>query len=54
MVKMLREAISIERASQKGLRNLKIENMGLANLWFMISIKKRALKQRYIHYEFSR
>jgi NAD-dependent histone deacetylase SIR2 len=53
MVKMLREAVSIERASQKGPRNPKIENMQLADLWFMISIKKRLLKQRHVHYKFS-
>jgi hypothetical protein len=52
MVKMLREAVSIELASQIGLRNPKIENMRLADLWFMISTEKHALKQRYIHYEF--
>jgi hypothetical protein len=32
MVKMLREAVSIEQALQKGPRNPKIENMRLANL----------------------
>jgi hypothetical protein len=54
MVKMLREAVSIEQASQKGPRNPKIENMRLADLWFMISTEKRLLKQRYVHYKFSR
>jgi NAD+-dependent protein deacetylase SIR2 len=51
MIKMLREAVSIERVSQKGPRN---PNIGLADLWLMISTEKRALKQRHIHYEFSR
>jgi hypothetical protein len=51
MIKMLREAVSIERVLQKGLRNL---NIGLADLWLIISTEKRALKQRHIHYEFSR
>jgi NAD+-dependent protein deacetylase SIR2 len=51
MIKMLREAVSVERTSQKGQ---KIENMRLADLWFMIRTEKRALKQRHVHYEFSR
>jgi hypothetical protein len=51
MVKMLREAVLVERTSQKGK---KIENMRLAELWFIIRTEKRALKQRYVHYEFSR
>lgn len=50
IVKMLREAILIERASQKGAI---IENAGLADLWSIISTKKQALKQRYIYYKFS-
>jgi hypothetical protein len=53
IVKMLKEAVLIERALQKGLRNPKIENMWLANLWFIISTEKQALKQRYIYYKFS-
>jgi hypothetical protein len=53
MVKMLREAVLIEQALQKGPRNPKIENMWLVDLWFMISTKKQLLKQRYVHYEFS-
>ena len=53
MVKILREAVSIEQALQKGSRNPKIENIQLADLWFMISIEKQALKQCYLHYEFS-
>ena len=51
MVKMLREAVSVERTSQKGQ---KIENMRLSDLWHMIRTEKRALKQRHVHYEFSR
>jgi hypothetical protein len=51
IVKMLREAISVERTLQKGQ---KIENMRLADLWFMARTEKRALKQCYVHYEFSR
>jgi hypothetical protein len=51
MVKMLREAVLVERTSQKGQ---KIENMQLVDLWSMIRTEKRALKQRYVHYEFSR
>ena len=31
-----------------------MENIGLADLWFMINTEKQALKQRHIHYEFSR
>lgn len=54
MVKMLREAVLIEQASQKGTKNLKIQNIGLVDLWFMISTEKQALKQCYIHYKFSR
>jgi hypothetical protein len=54
MVKMLREAVAIERASQSGARNPKIENIQLPDLWFMISMEKRALKQCHIYYEFSR
>ena len=54
MIKMLREAVAIERASQKGVRNPKMENIRLPGLWFMISTEKQALKQRHVHYEFSR
>jgi NAD-dependent histone deacetylase SIR2 len=54
IVKMLREAISIERTLHKGSKNTKIESMQLSDLWCMISTEKRALKQRHIHYEFSR
>jgi NAD-dependent histone deacetylase SIR2 len=54
MVKMLREAVAIERASQSGARKPKIENIQLPDLWFMISTEKQALKQRHVHYEFSR
>ena len=54
MIKMLREAVAIEQASQKGVKNPKIENIRLPGLQFMISTEKQALKQRYIHYEFSR
>jgi hypothetical protein len=50
MVKMLREAVLVERTSQKGQ---KIENIQLVDLWSIIRIEKWALKQRYIHYEFS-
>jgi NAD-dependent histone deacetylase SIR2 len=32
----------------------KIENLQRADLWVMISKEKRGLRQRYIHYEFSR
>jgi hypothetical protein len=54
MVKMLREAVLIERASQKAPGNPNIDNMQLADLWLMIRTEKRALKQRHLHYEFSR
>ena len=54
MVKILREAISIERASQKAPTSPNIENMPFTDLWLMISTEKRALKQRHLHYEFSR
>jgi NAD+-dependent protein deacetylase SIR2 len=54
MRNMLREAVAIARASQKGLKNPKIENIQLPDLWLMISTEKRSLKQRHIHYEFSR
>jgi hypothetical protein len=32
MIKILREAVAIERASQKGVKNLKIENTRLPGL----------------------
>jgi hypothetical protein len=53
MIKMLKEAILIEQALQNQTRNLNIENIELAALWFIISTEKQALKQRYIHYKFS-
>jgi hypothetical protein len=54
MLSTLREAVAIERATQKQQQNLATENLELANLWLMIRTEKRAMKQRYIHYEFSR
>jgi hypothetical protein len=54
MVKMLREAVLIEQASQKAPGNTNIDNMQLADLWLMIRTEKQALKQRHLHYEFSR
>jgi hypothetical protein len=51
ITKALRDAISIQRSLH---REPKIENMNLADLWCIISTEKRTLKQRYIHYEFSR
>ncbi|TVY18846.1 NAD-dependent protein deacetylase [Lachnellula arida] len=54
MLSTLREAVAIERATQKQHSNLATENLELAKLWVMIRTEKRALKQRYIHYEFSR
>jgi hypothetical protein len=54
IINVLREAVAIERASQKGAGNSKMENIQLSDLWFMISTEKRALKQRHVHYEFSR
>jgi hypothetical protein len=54
IIKMLKEAVFIEQALQNQTRNPNIENIGLADLWFMINTKKQALKQRYIHYKFSR
>jgi hypothetical protein len=44
MVKILREAVAIEQASQSGARKPKIENIQLPDLWFMISTEKQALK----------
>jgi hypothetical protein len=54
MLSTLREAVAIERATQKQQQNLAIENLELAKLWLIIRIEKRTIKQRYIHYEFSR
>jgi hypothetical protein len=54
MVKMLREAVLIEQASQKAPRNLNIDNIQLADLWLIICTEKQALKQRHLYYEFSR
>jgi NAD-dependent SIR2 family protein deacetylase len=54
MLSTLREAVAIERATQKQQQNLATENLELAKLWLMIRTEKRAMKQRYIHYEFSR
>lgn len=54
MLSTLREAVAIERATHKQHSNLTTENLELAKLWLMIRTEKRALKQRYIHYEFSR
>lgn len=53
MLSTLREAVVIERATQKQQQNLVTENLELVNLWLMIRIEKQAIKQRYIHYEFS-
>ena len=54
MLSTLREAVAVERATQKQQQNSTAENQDLAKLWLMIRTEKRALKQRYIHYEFSR
>lgn len=54
MFKTLREAVRIERDLQKEGVRPKIGNMKLADLWFLVSTGKRALKHRYLHYEFSR
>ena len=54
MLSMLREAVAIERATQKQKQDLATENLELAKLWLMIRTEKRVMKQRYIHYEFSR
>jgi hypothetical protein len=50
IVKILREAVLVERALQKGQ---KLENIRLVDLWFIIRTEKQALKQRYVHYKFS-
>ena len=54
MLCTLKEAIAIERASKRQNQNLTTDHLELAQLWLMITTEKRALKQRYIHYEFSR
>ena len=54
MLSTLREAVAIERATQKQQQNLATENLELAKLWLIVRTEKRAMKQRYIHYEFSR
>jgi hypothetical protein len=54
MLSTLREAVTIKRATQKQQQNLAIKNLELAKLWLMIRTEKRTMKQRYIHYEFSR
>lgn len=53
MIKMLKEAVFIERALQNQTKNLNIKNIRLVDLQFIINTKKQALKQRYIYYEFS-
>ncbi|PVH70206.1 hypothetical protein DL98DRAFT_541030 [Cadophora sp. DSE1049] len=54
MLNTLREAVAIERAMQKQQHNSTAESQDLATLWLMVRTEKRVLKQRYIHYEFSR
>ncbi|KAH7363946.1 DHS-like NAD/FAD-binding domain-containing protein [Rhexocercosporidium sp. MPI-PUGE-AT-0058] len=61
MLDTLREAVAIERVTQKQYQNptaenqkSTVENQDLAQLWLMVRTEKRALKQRYIHYEFCR
>ena len=54
IVKTLREAVITQRALQKCQGNLEIKSIKLHHLWTMISAEKRALRQRHIHYEFSR
>jgi hypothetical protein len=54
IAKIMNEAVLAERALHKVHRNSGIDNLQLANLWSVISTEKRGLKQRYIHYEFSR
>jgi NAD+-dependent protein deacetylase SIR2 len=54
IVKMLRDAVLIERVLQKEPKSLEVESTKLADLWLMVGTEKHALKQRYIHYEFSR
>lgn len=54
MAKIINKAVSAERALHKAHRNSGIDNLQLADLWSMISTEKRGLKQRYMHYEFSR
>ena len=45
MLSTLREAVAIERATQKQQQNLATGNLELAKLWLMIRTEKRAMKQ---------
>ncbi|KFZ18876.1 hypothetical protein V501_00965, partial [Pseudogymnoascus sp. VKM F-4519 (FW-2642)] len=54
IVKTLREAVITQRALQKCQGGLEIKSIKLNHLWTMVSTEKRALRQRHIHYEFSR
>lgn len=54
MLKTLKDAVRIERYVQKEGGYPRIMDMKLARLWVMVSTEKRDLKQRYLHYEFSR
>ncbi|KFY21433.1 hypothetical protein V493_07417 [Pseudogymnoascus sp. VKM F-4281 (FW-2241)] len=54
IVKTLREAVITQRALQNRQDNLEIKSIKLHHLWAMVSAEKRALRQRHIHYEFSR
>ncbi|KAL5354917.1 hypothetical protein ACLOAV_001008 [Pseudogymnoascus australis] len=54
IVKTLREAVVAQRALQKCQGNIAMKSIKLHHLWTMISAEKRALRQRHIHYEFSR
>ncbi|KFY50509.1 hypothetical protein V495_00225 [Pseudogymnoascus sp. VKM F-4514 (FW-929)] len=54
IVKTLRAAVITQRALQKCQDGSEIKSIKLNHLWTMISTEKRALRQRHIHYEFSR
>lgn len=54
IVKTLRGAVITQRALQKCQGGSEIKSIKLNDLWTMVSTEKRALRQRHIHYEFSR
>jgi len=48
----LKEAVALERMVPRGNQNL--ADLSFADLWLIIRTEKRALRQRYFHYEFAR